>query len=52
MAVEVRDDAGPVLQVKFTFEIDRHRQQAVCPGPPWRVEGSRLILKMLRGTAS
>jgi hypothetical protein len=25
MAIEVRDDNGPVLQVKFTFEIDRHR---------------------------
>lgn len=24
MAIEVRDDKGPVLQVKFTFEIDRH----------------------------
>ena len=23
MAIEVRDDNGPVLQVKFTFEIDR-----------------------------
>jgi uncharacterized protein DUF6894 len=26
MAVEVRDDSGPVLQVRFTFEIDRHKQ--------------------------
>jgi hypothetical protein len=25
MAIEVRDDDGPVLQVRFTFEIDRHR---------------------------
>ena len=25
MAIEVRDDSGPVLQAKFTFEIDRHR---------------------------
>ncbi|WFU18866.1 hypothetical protein [Bradyrhizobium sp. CB3481] len=25
MAIEVRDDHGPVLQVKFTFEMDRHR---------------------------
>ena len=24
-AIEVRDDSGPVLQVKFTFEIDRHQ---------------------------
>jgi hypothetical protein len=24
MAIELRDDDGPVLQVKFTFEIDRH----------------------------
>jgi hypothetical protein len=23
MAIEVRDDTGPVLQVKFTFEVDR-----------------------------
>jgi hypothetical protein len=26
MAIEVRDDNGPVLQVKFTFEMDRHKQ--------------------------
>ena len=25
MAIEVRDDNGPVLQVKFTFEIDKRR---------------------------
>ena len=25
MAIEVRDDNGPVLHVKFTFEIDRNR---------------------------
>jgi hypothetical protein len=25
MAIEVRDDNGPVLQVKFTFEINRHK---------------------------
>jgi hypothetical protein len=25
MAIEVRDDDGPVLQAKFTFEIDRQR---------------------------
>jgi gamma-glutamylcysteine synthetase len=25
MAIEVRDDNGPVLEVKFTFEIDRHQ---------------------------
>lgn len=25
MAIDVRDDKGPVLQVKFTFEIERHR---------------------------
>ena len=25
MAIEVRDDNGPVLQVKFTFEIDRRK---------------------------
>nr|WP_028345992.1 hypothetical protein [Bradyrhizobium murdochi] len=25
IAIEVRDNHGPVLQVKFTFEIDRHR---------------------------
>ncbi|KRR18569.1 hypothetical protein CQ14_24565 [Bradyrhizobium lablabi] len=24
MAVEVRNDAGPVLQVKFTFEVARY----------------------------
>jgi hypothetical protein len=23
MAIEVRDDAGPVMHVRFTFEIDR-----------------------------
>jgi hypothetical protein len=26
MAIEVRDGAGPVLQVTFTFEIERHKQ--------------------------
>jgi hypothetical protein len=26
MSIEVRDEAGPVLQVKFTFELERHRQ--------------------------
>jgi hypothetical protein len=25
MAIEVRDDNGPVLQAKFTFETDRHK---------------------------
>ena len=25
MAIEVRDDDGPVLQAKFSFEIDRRR---------------------------
>jgi hypothetical protein len=25
MAIEVRDDHGPVLQVKLTYEIDRHK---------------------------
>nr|WP_247786983.1 hypothetical protein [Bradyrhizobium sp. 170] len=25
MSIDVRDDAGPVLQVRFTFEVDRHR---------------------------
>jgi hypothetical protein len=25
MAIEVSDDNGPVLQVKFTFEIDRRK---------------------------
>jgi uncharacterized protein DUF6894 len=28
MSIEVRDDAGPVMHVRFTFEIDRK------PGPP------------------
>jgi hypothetical protein len=27
MAVEVRDDNGPVLQAKFTFELERHQQE-------------------------
>jgi hypothetical protein len=26
MAVEVRDDNGPVLQAKFTFELEKHEQ--------------------------
>jgi hypothetical protein len=26
MAIEVRDEGGPVLQAKFTFEIERHKQ--------------------------
>ena len=25
MAIEVRDEAGPVLQVKFTFTINRRK---------------------------
>jgi hypothetical protein len=25
MSVEVRDEAGPVMQVNFTFEVHRHR---------------------------
>ncbi|MCC8983347.1 DUF6894 family protein [Bradyrhizobium acaciae] len=28
MAVEVRDDFGPVLLVRFTFEFDRLRKQS------------------------
>jgi hypothetical protein len=26
MAIEVRDENGPVLQAKFTFESERHKQ--------------------------
>ena len=26
MAVEVRDDNGPVLQAKFIFEVEKHQQ--------------------------
>jgi hypothetical protein len=26
MAIEVRDESGPVLKAKFTFEIERHKQ--------------------------
>jgi hypothetical protein len=26
MAIEVRDGDGPVLQAKFTFELERHKQ--------------------------
>ncbi|MEY9161844.1 DUF6894 family protein [Bradyrhizobium japonicum] len=26
MSIEVRDDGGPVLQLKFTFEVARRRQ--------------------------
>ena len=26
MAIEVRDENGPVLQAKFTFELDHHKQ--------------------------
>jgi hypothetical protein len=26
MAIEVRDESGPVLQAKFTFAIERHKQ--------------------------
>ena len=25
IAIEVRDDAGPVLQAKFTFAVERHK---------------------------
>ena len=27
MAIEVRDDKGPVMQLRFTFEIRRHGDQ-------------------------
>ena len=26
MAIEVRDERGPVLQANFVFEVERHRQ--------------------------
>lgn len=26
MAIEVRDENGPVLQAKFTFELERYKQ--------------------------
>ena len=26
MAIEIRDDKGPVLQAKFTFEVEKHQQ--------------------------
>jgi uncharacterized protein DUF6894 len=26
MAIEVRDDNGPVLKAKFTFELEQHEQ--------------------------
>jgi hypothetical protein len=26
MSIEVRDDDGPVLQAKFTFELERHKR--------------------------
>ena len=26
MAIEVRDENGPVLQAKFTFELEQHKQ--------------------------
>jgi hypothetical protein len=26
MAIEVRDENGPVLQAKFTFELEKHKQ--------------------------
>jgi uncharacterized protein YfcZ (UPF0381/DUF406 family) len=26
IAIEVRDDSGPVLQAKFTFEVDRRKR--------------------------
>lgn len=26
MAIEVRDDVGPVMQVRFLFEVERQRQ--------------------------
>jgi len=25
MSMDIRDDAGPVMQVKFTFEVHQHR---------------------------
>jgi hypothetical protein len=29
MAIEVRDEAGPVLQVKFTFTINRRTHKGL-----------------------
>ena len=26
MAIEVRDDTGPVMQVRFNFEVERYKQ--------------------------
>jgi hypothetical protein len=26
MAIEVRDESGPVLEAKFTFELEQHKQ--------------------------
>ena len=34
MAIEVRDNSGPVMHLKFTFEIDRKRQEAVSGRQP------------------
>ena len=27
MSIEIRDDAGPVMQVKFTFEVHEYRHK-------------------------
>jgi hypothetical protein len=27
IAIEVRDENGPVLQAKFTFELEKHKQK-------------------------
>ena len=33
MAIEVRDDNGPVLQVKFAFEIDKKKESRLSLRP-------------------
>ena len=32
MEIEVRDENGPVLQTKFTFESEKHQQQGQAAG--------------------
>jgi hypothetical protein len=36
MAIEVRDDTGPVLQATFTFAVERHKPRGRLPVRPAR----------------
>jgi hypothetical protein len=49
MAIEVRDGNGPVLQARFTFEIDRHQHQVSTSARPSVNVTTRLEHRSHRG---